>query len=211
MRVWRQPAHASEPHGRLPASVHRKWTSSARFLQAFSYALVPTRCRHDFGSWVNLSTKLLILLAGGPGFEPRLTESESAVLPLNYPPTGAWAKRDRFLANRVARRKRFASAMAENGDAAHRSNACPDRIAPTPHMRLSWRLLHCPRFSCSPSHSPVIALLWANYLPVAVLLSSCSTRAGFFEQALGILHLLRRDGVPKPAILPVFSLLAGTA
>lgn len=25
-------------------------------------------------------------LAGGPGFEPRLTESESAVLPLNYPP-----------------------------------------------------------------------------------------------------------------------------
>ena len=25
-------------------------------------------------------------LAGGPGFEPRLTESESAVLPLNYFP-----------------------------------------------------------------------------------------------------------------------------
>ena len=29
------------------------------------------------------------ILAGGPGFEPRLTESESAVLPLNYPPAGA--------------------------------------------------------------------------------------------------------------------------
>ncbi len=28
----------------------------------------------------------LRLVAGGPGFEPRLTESESAVLPLNYPP-----------------------------------------------------------------------------------------------------------------------------
>jgi hypothetical protein len=28
-------------------------------------------------------------MAGGPGFEPRLTESESAVLPLNYPPTAA--------------------------------------------------------------------------------------------------------------------------
>src|ERR1700731_2837906 len=28
-------------------------------------------------------------LAGGPGFEPRLTESESAVLPLNYPPQPA--------------------------------------------------------------------------------------------------------------------------
>src|SRR5262245_27851151 len=27
------------------------------------------------------------LVAGGLGFEPRLTESESAVLPLNYPPT----------------------------------------------------------------------------------------------------------------------------
>ena len=29
-------------------------------------------------------------MAGGLGFEPRLTESESAVLPLNYPPLG-WA------------------------------------------------------------------------------------------------------------------------
>jgi hypothetical protein len=28
------------------------------------------------------------LMAGGLGFEPRLTESESAVLPLNYPPIG---------------------------------------------------------------------------------------------------------------------------
>ena len=28
-------------------------------------------------------------VAGGPGFEPRLTESESVVLPLNYPPTEA--------------------------------------------------------------------------------------------------------------------------
>ena len=35
---------------------------------------------------VTREPKLLILLAGGPGFEPRLTESESAVLPLNYPP-----------------------------------------------------------------------------------------------------------------------------
>ena len=60
-------------------------------------------------------TKAREKLAGGPGFEPRLTESESAVLPLNYPPTGAWAKRDGFLANRIARRKRFAAAMDENG------------------------------------------------------------------------------------------------
>ena len=33
-------------------------------------------------------------MAGGPGFEPRLTESESAVLPLNYPPSErAWERR----------------------------------------------------------------------------------------------------------------------
>ena len=39
-------------------------------------------------------------MAGGPGFEPRLTESESAVLPLNYPPirTPYWDRR----AGRVA-------------------------------------------------------------------------------------------------------------
>ena len=29
---------------------------------------------------------LLKALAGGPGFEPRFTESESVVLPLNDPP-----------------------------------------------------------------------------------------------------------------------------
>ena len=29
-------------------------------------------------------------VAGGLGFEPRLTESESAVLPLNYPPKSSW-------------------------------------------------------------------------------------------------------------------------
>ena len=36
-----------------------------------------------------LTSKPLKKLAGGPGFEPRLTESEFAVLPLNYPPTAA--------------------------------------------------------------------------------------------------------------------------
>ena len=35
----------------------------------------------------------LFELAGGLGFEPRLTESESAVLPLNYPPGGAARRR----------------------------------------------------------------------------------------------------------------------
>jgi hypothetical protein len=34
---------------------------------------------------LNLNVKVV---AGGLGFEPRLTESESAVLPLNYPPSG---------------------------------------------------------------------------------------------------------------------------
>jgi len=40
-------------------------------------------------SGVNGFPGLSQCLAGGPGFEPRLTESESAVLPLNYPPTAA--------------------------------------------------------------------------------------------------------------------------
>src|SRR5262245_57437161 len=35
-------------------------------------------------------------MAGGLGFEPRLTESESAVLPLNYPPP-KWLRIQRFL------------------------------------------------------------------------------------------------------------------
>src|SRR5262245_33835851 len=37
--------------------------------------------------WPKLKIINIFQLAGGLGFEPRLTESESAVLPLNYPPT----------------------------------------------------------------------------------------------------------------------------
>jgi hypothetical protein len=57
-------------------------------------------------------------VAGGPGFEPRLTESESAVLPLNYPPTappkkGGFARgRGASIAKRRGRRKRFGSTAA---------------------------------------------------------------------------------------------------
>ena len=42
-------------------------------------------------------------LAGEPGFEPRLTESESVVLPLNYSPAGAagkWSGRCAALINK---------------------------------------------------------------------------------------------------------------
>ena len=49
-------------------------------------APVATRARWSAScgvSWVEVEG-----LAGELGFEPRLTESESAVLPLNYSPTG---------------------------------------------------------------------------------------------------------------------------
>ncbi len=38
------------------------------------------------------------IVAGGLGFEPRLTESESAVLPLNYPPPPAASPAEVMLA-----------------------------------------------------------------------------------------------------------------
>ena len=44
-------------------------------------------------------------LAGGPGFEPRLTESESAVLPLNYPPKPLQNKALGFIAAISARHR----------------------------------------------------------------------------------------------------------
>src|SRR5208283_1095206 len=44
-------------------------------------------------------------LAGGPGFEPRLTESESAVLPLNYPPKGAERHGPRGVDSEAVRRR----------------------------------------------------------------------------------------------------------
>jgi hypothetical protein len=47
---------------------------------------VPKRVRIPFEVLANA------LVAGGLGFEPRLAESESAVLPLNYPPKGPGAR-----------------------------------------------------------------------------------------------------------------------
>jgi hypothetical protein len=48
-------------------------------------------------------------MAGGLGFEPRLTESESAVLPLNYPPTG---KSDNALRSQAGRRPPWRSRLS---------------------------------------------------------------------------------------------------
>src|SRR3954454_18769611 len=42
-------------------------------------------------------------MAGGRGFEPRLTESESAVLPLNYPPPDLLKALGRWLSGHVRR------------------------------------------------------------------------------------------------------------
>src|SRR5690625_1657997 len=53
---------------KMPATLRADGNSSAREGRA------PLARRHE--------------MAGGRGFEPRLTESESAVLPLNYPPMG---------------------------------------------------------------------------------------------------------------------------
>lgn len=48
--------------------------------------LMPTKCPQSASTPVEKCSKPLIKLAGGLGFEPRLTESESAVLPLDDPP-----------------------------------------------------------------------------------------------------------------------------
>src|SRR5271168_1056954 len=64
----------------------------------------PTWCRHGIRPISISSSMLLKWLAGGLGFEPRLAESESAVLPLDDPPpgrrvaAGRWARRVRLVA-----------------------------------------------------------------------------------------------------------------
>ena len=75
------------------------------------------------GAKSSTTHKLLELLAGGPGFEPRLTESESAVLPLNYPPTAARA-RGRGGAGGV---NSEAAASAQGSPARGRSSSCLSR------------------------------------------------------------------------------------
>src|SRR5262245_24063055 len=46
----------------------------------------PTPCH--FAECLSTERTMGGWLAGGPGFEPRLTGSEPVVLPLNYPPKG---------------------------------------------------------------------------------------------------------------------------
>jgi hypothetical protein len=74
--------------------VERRWTNLAT---SFERVDVDAPERYTFGSRrtgaVRCAPTAIAawpptkpMMAGGPGFEPRLTESESAVLPLNYPP-----------------------------------------------------------------------------------------------------------------------------
>lgn len=75
-------------------------------------------------------------VAGGPGFEPRLTESESAVLPLNYPPppwrSDAFATegraeplaRERLLPSKPPFGKWFAQAFLKDSDLHRQAPTC---------------------------------------------------------------------------------------
>jgi hypothetical protein len=82
-----------EQHGTLPGGAGKSGLSGTG-CAGFCAASVPAMYR-DFrlGRDVRDGEKSFISelfwLAGAPGFEPRLTESESAVLPLNYAPPDA--------------------------------------------------------------------------------------------------------------------------
>ncbi len=77
----------------------------------------------------SVRTASIFKVAGGPGFEPGLTESESAVLPLNYPPpdtlvTRAHAARFGKAGGRVA------NPAANAGDIASHSGAVYPPVPP---------------------------------------------------------------------------------
>ncbi len=67
----------------MPSSGLREGRKSERFCRTSRKNRCLTASREFRGNAARLPRSKL---AGGPGFEPRLTESESAVLPLNYPP-----------------------------------------------------------------------------------------------------------------------------
>ena len=102
-RARRQSAFLARERPRRADRRAGSWARARRACTASAMALPPCRALTDAahrlsklplvaGQWpydaasALRSRKALKLLAGGPGFEPRLTESESAVLPLNYPP-----------------------------------------------------------------------------------------------------------------------------
>src|SRR5579883_2142595 len=64
------------------------------------FAAVPTWCRHAAERRPQSVPISLKNLAGGLGFEPRLAESESAVLPLDDPPPGSFGRRGDSTAGR---------------------------------------------------------------------------------------------------------------
>ena len=70
------------------------------------------------GSWFFCLTwkNVAKALAGGPGFEPGLTESESAVLPLNYPPRDPADPAGLFLKTAQVGREEVRSALRRGSD-----------------------------------------------------------------------------------------------
>lgn len=79
-RIARRPMSADDRDAVLPAAIRMPRTFSGSSPKKIRAPSEGCRQRSDFKAE---------RLAGGPGFEPRLTESESAVLPLNYPPAGS--------------------------------------------------------------------------------------------------------------------------
>ena len=78
--------------------------TSVAHLNASAHSNASTKCSTDGGR--GLSGHRL-RLAGGPGLEPGPTESESVVLPLNYPPTGR-GRRSKPASPRAVRLRRAA-------------------------------------------------------------------------------------------------------
>src|SRR6266849_9357754 len=91
-------------------------------------------------------------LAGGLGFEPRLTESESAVLPLNYPPIGK-----AIVECNLGRSRRLvsllASARGSNADTSRTSCASfQAATAQTPLTPCVGPTCRMPRWQSPPAH-----------------------------------------------------------
>ena len=98
-------------------------------------------------SWETRPTRALKGVAGGPGFEPRLTESEVRCSTVELSPNGRLAKRRRFLANRAARRKWKAASATERS---WRRPACLSRGLPYSHISLRATKPWSPRAPAPP-------------------------------------------------------------
>jgi hypothetical protein len=152
----------------------RSEARTCRFARSAAGRL-PQNSRKERTLFSRVCSKRLISLAGGLGFEPRLTESESAVLPLNYPPPHGIGPSAGHRASRVAHIAADPSQAQADVPLAHGTGAAPRRARQSGQPAGPHRRDRAPGRACRPkSLQPRRSFVVGTHPPVVPISGVCA-------------------------------------